>query len=87
MLEEIVYICFSKYGKYKQQCKFNSEKFASAVMVRDKSVQLLLTEYASREKMFSLLKKKRNRSDFMESYRRHIAYRKTGTNPAASKFH
>jgi hypothetical protein len=26
MTEEVVYICFNKYCKYKQQCKFNSEQ-------------------------------------------------------------
>jgi hypothetical protein len=57
MMEELVYICLSKYGKYKQQCKFNLEQVASAAMVRDKYVQLLLTKYATREKMFSLLQK------------------------------
>ena len=57
MMEEVVYICFSKYGKYKQQCKFNLEQVASAAMVQDKYVQLLLTEHATREKMFSLLQK------------------------------
>ena len=49
MMEEVVYICFSKYGKYKQQCKFNLEQVASAATVQDKYVQLLLTEYATRE--------------------------------------
>lgn len=35
MMEEVVYIYVStKYCKYKQQCKFNSEHVASAVMVQ-----------------------------------------------------
>jgi hypothetical protein len=67
-----VYICFSKYGKYKQRSKFNLEQVASAAMVRGKHVQLFINRICNKRENVRFTSKKC--SDFVESYicKRHM---------------